>query len=330
MEIWGQGWNVLFDTLEGLSFQDLEKIIYIRNEGHTVIESINRQLCHYSYHVGQIVMIGKIICGDKWNSLSIPKGESQSFNLNKFSKDTGQDNNLASLKGETEGAVTHDFADGQYIRTIVMPKGLALVSRIHNKNHPFFIMKGECSIYTEKGLERVKAPHNGVTLAGTQRLMFIHEECTFITVHRTDCLTPEEVIKEVSLIKEIKEDKEKREDYTKERTFTIDPDSAKDFDDALKLVNDHEFGNGVSIFTRDGDSGRTFSNKAKIGMVGINIPIPVPMAFHSFGGWKRSLFGDQHMHGPEGVRFYTKLKTITSRWPSGSRSDPEFVMPTMK
>jgi malonate-semialdehyde dehydrogenase (acetylating)/methylmalonate-semialdehyde dehydrogenase len=105
---------------------------------------------------------------------------------------------------------------------------------------------------------------------------------------------------------------------------------AKDFDEALQLVNDHEFGNGVSIFTRDGDTGRTFSNKAKIGMVGINIPIPVPMAFHSFGGWKRSLFGDQHMHGPEGVRFYTKLKTITSRWPSGLRSDPEFVMPTMK
>ena len=105
---------------------------------------------------------------------------------------------------------------------------------------------------------------------------------------------------------------------------------AKDFDEALRLVNDHEFGNGVSIFTRDGDSGRTFSNKAKIGMVGINIPIPVPMAFHSFGGWKRSLFGDQHMHGPEGVRFYTKLKTITSRWPTGLRTDPEFVMPTMK
>ena len=105
---------------------------------------------------------------------------------------------------------------------------------------------------------------------------------------------------------------------------------AKDFNEALQLVNDHEFGNGVSIFTRDGDSGRTFSSKAKIGMVGINIPIPVPMAFHSFGGWKRSLFGDQHMHGPEGVRFYTKLKTVTSRWPSGVRSDPEFVMPTMK
>ncbi len=104
----------------------------------------------------------------------------------------------------------------------------------------------------------------------------------------------------------------------------------KNFDEALKLVNDHEFGNGVSIFTRDGDTGRTFSNKVKIGMVGINIPIPVPVAFHSFGGWKRSLFGDQHMHGPEGVRFYTKLKTITSRWPSGLRTDPEFTMPTMK
>ncbi len=103
-----------------------------------------------------------------------------------------------------------------------------------------------------------------------------------------------------------------------------------DYDEALKLVNDHEFGNGVSIFTRDGDVGRSFSSKAKIGMVGINIPIPVPMAFHSFGGWKRSLFGDQHMHGPEGVRFYTKLKTITSRWPDGLKSDPEFVMPTMK
>ena len=104
----------------------------------------------------------------------------------------------------------------------------------------------------------------------------------------------------------------------------------KNFDEALKLVNDHEFGNGVSIFTRDGDTGRTFSNKVKIGMVGINIPIPVPVAFHSFGGWKKSLFGDQHMHGPEGVRFYTKLKTITSRWPTGLRSDPEFTMPTMK
>ena len=104
----------------------------------------------------------------------------------------------------------------------------------------------------------------------------------------------------------------------------------KDFSAAVKLVNDHEFGNGTSIYTRDGDAGRTYANKIKVGMVGINIPIPVPMAFHSFGGWKRSLFGDQHMHGVEGVKFYTKLKTITSRWPSGIRSDPEFTMPIMK
>ena len=104
----------------------------------------------------------------------------------------------------------------------------------------------------------------------------------------------------------------------------------KNFDEATELVNNHEYGNGVSVYTRDGDTARSFSSKIKVGMVGINIPIPVPMAFHSFGGWKRSLFGDQHMHGPEGVRFYTKLKTITSRWPSGIRSSSEFIMPTMK
>ena len=89
---------------------------------------------------------------------------------------------------------------------------------------------------------------------------------------------------------------------------------AKDYGEALSLVNDHEFGNGVSIFTRDGDSGRTFSNKAKIGMIGINIPIPVPMAFHSFGGWKRSLFGDSGTHGMEGVKFYTKLKSCLTHF----------------
>ncbi len=102
------------------------------------------------------------------------------------------------------------------------------------------------------------------------------------------------------------------------------------FQEAIDLINNHEFGNGTSVYTRDGDIGRTFANRIKVGMVGINIPIPVPVAFHSFGGWKRSLFGDQHMHGPEGVRFYTKLKTVTSRWPSGVRQNPEFIMPTMK
>jgi len=104
----------------------------------------------------------------------------------------------------------------------------------------------------------------------------------------------------------------------------------KSFEEATRLINEHEYGNGVSIYTRDGDTGRAFASKIQVGMVGINIPIPVPMAFHSFGGWKRSLFGDQHMHGIEGVRFYTKLKTITARWPSGIRSNPEFIMPTMK
>jgi malonate-semialdehyde dehydrogenase (acetylating) / methylmalonate-semialdehyde dehydrogenase len=101
------------------------------------------------------------------------------------------------------------------------------------------------------------------------------------------------------------------------------------FDEAVKLVNDHEYGNGTSIFTRDGDAARNYAHRIQVGMVGVNIPIPVPMAFHSFGGWKRSLFGDHHMHGPEGVRFYTKLKTVTSRWPTGIRQGAEFVMPTM-
>jgi malonate-semialdehyde dehydrogenase (acetylating)/methylmalonate-semialdehyde dehydrogenase len=104
----------------------------------------------------------------------------------------------------------------------------------------------------------------------------------------------------------------------------------KTFEEAAKLINDHEYGNGVSIYTRDGDAGRTFASKIQVGMVGINVPIPVPMAFHSFGGWKRSLFGDSGMHGMEGIKFYTKLKTVTSRWPSGVRTNAEFVMPTMK
>src|SRR5688500_362477 len=105
---------------------------------------------------------------------------------------------------------------------------------------------------------------------------------------------------------------------------------APDFDTAVRLVNEHEYGNGAAIFTRDGDAAREFASNIKIGMVGINVPIPVPVAYHSFGGWKRSLFGDQHMHGPEGVRFYTKLKTITSRWPTGIRAGAEYVMPTMR
>ena len=100
--------------------------------------------------------------------------------------------------------------------------------------------------------------------------------------------------------------------------------------EALDLINAHEYGNGTAIFTRDGDTARQFTENVQVGMVGVNVPIPVPMAFHSFGGWKRSLFGPLHMHGPDGVRFYTRMKTITARWPTGLRAGPEFSMPTMK
>jgi malonate-semialdehyde dehydrogenase (acetylating)/methylmalonate-semialdehyde dehydrogenase len=105
---------------------------------------------------------------------------------------------------------------------------------------------------------------------------------------------------------------------------------APDFDYASKIINAHEYGNGTAIFTRDGDAAREFANRIQIGMVGINVPIPVPMAFHSFGGWKRSLFGDHFMYGPEGVRFFTRMKTVMARWPTGIRAGAEFVMPTMK
>jgi len=111
------------------------------------------------------------------------------------------------------------------------------------------------------------------------------------------------------------------------------------YEQALKLINDHEYGNGTAIFTADGDTARDFTSRVQVGMVGVNVPIPVPMAFHSFGGWKRSLFGPLHMHGPDGVRFFTRMKTITSRWPesdikagtpSEGQTEAEFVMPTMK
>jgi len=103
-----------------------------------------------------------------------------------------------------------------------------------------------------------------------------------------------------------------------------------DMDAALELVNSHEFGNGTAIFTASGEAARSFAQRVLCGMVGVNVPIPVPMAFHSFGGWKRSLFGPLHVHGPDGVRFYTRLKTVTSRWPTSQREGAQFVMPTMK
>ena len=103
-----------------------------------------------------------------------------------------------------------------------------------------------------------------------------------------------------------------------------------DYAAALKLVNSHEFANGAAVFTRSGAVAHAFSRDVEIGMVGINVPIPVPMAFHSFGGWRSSLFGDHHMHGPEGVRFYTRLKTVTQRWPEPDAVRADFSIPTMK
>lgn len=102
------------------------------------------------------------------------------------------------------------------------------------------------------------------------------------------------------------------------------------YDEAAHLINSHEYGNGTAIFTRDGDAARSFADKIEVGMVGINVPIPVPVAYHSFGGWKRSLFGDHSIYGPEGVRFYTRLKTVTARWPTGIRKGAEFDFPSMK
>ena len=103
-----------------------------------------------------------------------------------------------------------------------------------------------------------------------------------------------------------------------------------DFAAALQLVNDHEFGNGVACYTRDGHIAREFARRIQVGMVGINVPIPVPMAWHGFGGWKRSLFGDMHAYGEEGVRFYTKQKSIMQRWPESTGKGAEFAMPTAK
>ena len=101
------------------------------------------------------------------------------------------------------------------------------------------------------------------------------------------------------------------------------------YEEAVELVNAHEYGNGTAIFTRDGNTARQYTETVQVGMIGVNVPIPVPMAFHSFGGWKRSLFGPLHMHGPDGVRFYTRMKTITARWPTNLRAGAHFSMPTM-
>jgi malonate-semialdehyde dehydrogenase (acetylating) / methylmalonate-semialdehyde dehydrogenase len=105
---------------------------------------------------------------------------------------------------------------------------------------------------------------------------------------------------------------------------------AKDYEEAVRLPSEHEYGNGVAIFTRDGDTARDFTNRVQVGMVGVNFAIPVPLAYYTFGGWKRSGFGDLNQHGPDSVRFYTKTKTVTLRWPTGTKEGAEFVIPTMK
>ena len=102
-----------------------------------------------------------------------------------------------------------------------------------------------------------------------------------------------------------------------------------DYASAVRLINAHEFANGTAVFTRSGEIARSFARDIQVGMVGINVPIPVPMAFHSFGGWRASLFGDHHVYGTEGVRFYTRLKTITQRWPEDEIVRADFSMPTM-
>ncbi|QIS09342.1 CoA-acylating methylmalonate-semialdehyde dehydrogenase [Nocardia arthritidis] len=104
---------------------------------------------------------------------------------------------------------------------------------------------------------------------------------------------------------------------------------AATYEEGLRLANEHEYGNGVAIFTRDGDTARDFAARVQVGMVGINVPIPVPIAYHTFGGWKRSGFGDLNQHGPDSIRFYTKTKTVTQRWPSGRKESNAFVIPTM-
>ena len=105
---------------------------------------------------------------------------------------------------------------------------------------------------------------------------------------------------------------------------------AKDYDEAVRLPSTHDYGNGVAIFTRDGDAARDFASRVEVGMVGVNFAIPVPLAYYTFGGWKRSGFGDLNQHGPDSIRFYTRTKTVTARWPSGAKGGAEFVIPTMK
>ena len=104
---------------------------------------------------------------------------------------------------------------------------------------------------------------------------------------------------------------------------------AETYEQALALAMDNQYGNGTAIFTRDGDTARDFANRVNVGMIGINVPIPVPLAYHTFGGWKKSAFGDLNQHGPDAFKFYTRTKTVTARWPSGTKEGADFSIPTM-
>ncbi|KAA6096201.1 CoA-acylating methylmalonate-semialdehyde dehydrogenase [Pantoea sp. B_9] len=174
-----------------------------------------------------------------------------------------------------------------------------VVSAAHQKKVLAYIDKGE-----QEGATLV-VDGRGVKVAG-------HEEGYYVGGTLFDNVTPEMVI-------------------WREEIFgpVLSIMRASDFDSALQLVNSHEFGNGSAIFTSNGHTAREFVHNVEAGMVGVNVPVPVPMAFHSFGGWKRSVFGALNVHGPDGVRFYTRMKTATVRWPSGQQTVSEFSMPTL-
>ncbi|WP_394515775.1 CoA-acylating methylmalonate-semialdehyde dehydrogenase [Pantoea sp. SGAir0430] len=174
-----------------------------------------------------------------------------------------------------------------------------VVSAAHQKKVLGYIDKGE-----QEGATLV-VDGRGVKVSG-------HEEGYYVGGTLFDNVTPEMVI-------------------WREEIFgpVLSIMRASDFDSALQLVNSHEFGNGSAIFTSNGHTAREFVHNVEAGMVGVNVPVPVPMAFHSFGGWKRSVFGALNVHGPDGVRFYTRMKTATVRWPSGQQTVSEFSMPTL-
>ena len=119
--------------------------------------------------------------------------------ITKHCKENNNEELNQQVKGDAEGVISHNFADGQYIRTAVAPKNTLVSTKIHAKNHPFFLMKGDISIFGEDGVKRIQAPFHGITEAGTKRVLYVHEECTFITVHRTDCLTIDEVVAEITV-----------------------------------------------------------------------------------------------------------------------------------